>query len=115
MSIEKRIELVNMLYSKTFDGKLDWEQSPNENSFVVSFADSSIEISMEKSPTGLKNFIIRIFNTDANVVDKIVPSEIIKNVEDAAVKFSTIYSMARSKALKVDETIDSVITNLKSI
>jgi len=114
MNLDSRAALVKAIYEKTVNGKLEWVQTVVDDTFLVSFPSSSIDISKTK----INNddiYLLSIYNAEAELVESIADTDIEDYLSDSYTLLKEIFERARTKALKVDDTIQQILSDLEKI
>jgi hypothetical protein len=106
----KSVQIVNLLLRKQNAGKLDWESTETIGEFQVAFPDFAIRIAKEPNV-----IVIRIFNAEGLFLERFDDEDIQNELENSYSVMQDLYSSARRAALKVDDTLDSIISELEDL
>jgi hypothetical protein len=116
MLTEKEILLVRSIYEKSELGVLDWERTAIDDVFQVSFSASSIEIAgNETGEFDQQVFRLNIYNERGDIIKSFPEDELYRDFENGHNYLEKIYTLARSKALKIDEAIDNILEDLNNL
>lgn len=122
---EKYKELINKVIQKTSEGKSNWLSTGQEDQYVLHLSKGSIVIDkydrrmsrqVNRMVGGQVDFLntyeITISNDDGNVVDSFSVSEDEK--PEAWSLLKELYDCARRSYLKIDETLDGMLEEVKT-
>lgn len=123
MTAEKHVKLFELLHARTKEGNLNWADTVDKGTYIVSFTSFSVEISREQNENHFESdIVLNIRNSDGDFVERVRDSELADYLEasgiDRAKFFSraeALYQMARREALGADKALDSILTDLKNI
>jgi hypothetical protein len=120
MAMEKQKRLVDLLLQRTKQSHLDWHEAIASNAFQVALSDTTVRI--RATPTaiadeeGVHDYWIDLVNGNGTVVDTFSDMNL---HYDTAVrtgewfgKMRDLHDMARRKALRSDEVLDQVLSEL---
>ena len=114
MATTKIVKLILRLLEKTQNSEINWEETENEEVYQATFPDYSIRISLRPSGGENCDYKLSIYNENGNLVEAIWDNDISsQDLPDAYPKMRSLYDGARSKAMKVDEALDSILNELK--
>jgi hypothetical protein len=121
MEMDKQKRLVDQLLDKSRQGRLDWQETPSDESFAVSFSGNSIAIEPLQRRAG---YLIRIINSSGTVVDQF-HDETLDETEEAPnppfrsnkwfAKMRDLYDLARRTALGSEEILDEILGELDAV
>jgi len=111
--------ILDRLLEKTEGDKLEWEKTANRYTFLVVLEDSSISISLNfddaiefLNPTKFYTFDFR--NGNGDIVESVDISKF-SGTDKTTKEFEKaekIFNLARSKSLRVDQTVDRILEQL---
>jgi hypothetical protein len=109
---EKFYTLLEKIYLKTNEGSLKWKPTVEENTFEIKL--NSGTFSIMKSGD---DYLIQILNADGVVIDYYWNKEIDGKIlgDNSHTVLTSLYTLARSKALGLDKTIDAMLKNLNDM
>jgi|WetSurMetagenome_2_1015567.scaffolds.fasta_scaffold115988_2 hypothetical protein len=115
MAYDKIIKLVEKLYDKTMENKIQWEQIFLEGGiYQASFPEFTIKI--KQLNRGGDNFIIiQIYNSVGELIDEIDDADVQKENPDfvAYELMHDLFEKARRIAMGTDQAIDKIISALE--
>jgi hypothetical protein len=99
-SQEKKLKLVKLVHENSVKGKITWEVTASSEAFQASFSCYFVGIQKDE-----QNYYLDVMNEAGEVVERIssTASSLPKDI------LQSIYTQARSKAMKSDEAIDDLI------
>lgn len=109
MSYDKKFALVDAMVAKTNSGELVWEATFDDDMFETTLKSSSIRIMKNNN-----RFIITVLGKDGAVLERFNNDDLGLQRPQYEDIVKNIYEVIRRKALKVDETIDALLDELKS-
>jgi hypothetical protein len=120
MSVEKHKKLLELLYSRTREGKVNWSDTVDRGSYLASFENYSVEISQQRNPDNPEeaDVVISIRNSSGDVIESFVDTDIGTQIDEQQLRrefyqrASALYSMARRAALGTDKALDAIIGEL---
>jgi hypothetical protein len=110
---DRLAKLVPRIHEKSQRGEIPWQKSA-DGRFESSFPGYTVEvysrISDEVSWWG-----IRIYNEEGDIVEDVDDTDLTQNVRGQPWEkiMKEIYEMARRKALRIDQAIDELISELE--
>ncbi|RJP35551.1 MAG: hypothetical protein C4527_00430 [Candidatus Omnitrophota bacterium] len=107
----KFTQLINQLHEKTVNNKINWEETAEENIFLVSFSDYSVEIA-DYSDESHDLYKLRIYNKEGKIVDKISSDNCSYLTAN---ELKEVYENARRKAMGADEALGELLESLNEI
>lgn len=109
MNNEKITSLINLLYANTKSGKITWEESEIDNVYQVAFPEYSLRICKPN------NYVIQIINGNGAIIEEFSDEEFDTDdtVYEAYRKMKEIHNMARRQVLRIDQALDSILSNLR--
>jgi hypothetical protein len=117
VTTEKHIKLVERLYDRTKKGTMAWTES-SDGSFLVSFADYSIELATERGESDEPDYRFSIRNEFGKTVESVTDVEIMHTISSPDdkrqfyAKCVELYRMARRVALGADKALASILKQL---
>ena len=110
MAFQEQVEkLVQKLTGLTQEGKVLWEQTVDERTFLASVASVVISV-RELPPYDAPDYQFTIRNAEGRVLD-----EAIARGGDEWTRLRGLYEMARRQALHVDEALSDILASLERI
>lgn len=113
MSTNPKItDLLALLKNGTESRRLQWQTTPDENTFRVSLGTGLIRLSRNDSETLTPlpvRFTLSIFDHRGQLIDDYSPE-----AEDEKDSLSELFGMARRSALNLDKILDNMLEELKS-
>jgi hypothetical protein len=115
MNLDRQRRLVERLLDRTRAGELSWEETVEDNTFQVSFSKNSVQIRYVDLHRG-SEYQISIIDDRGQITE--VFSDVQLHLEDNNTPrpwraiMHEIYSSARRRALKADEVIDSILSEI---
>ena len=108
----KFISLLRNLLEATEEGKLAWEETPNENTYRVFLDRAIVHISADSDePFALVYYTASLKNPDGKELESLTVS---RNEEsDDWQLFADLYEAARRRAINVDGLLDGLIESVK--
>jgi hypothetical protein len=113
---KKLILLIHRIKDRTKDGSIIWDRTSEEDAFIASFRNYSIQISIE--PTRNPNYtatdvVLKIFDYSGNIVEEVRDTDFDDDELPNPYEFlNEIYSIARRQAMGVDKAIDTLLEEL---
>ncbi len=108
MSQEKKRAIVDAIIAKTKSGELAWEATYDDETFETNFRSSSVRITQMASGTTVA---ITILGIDGVILEQLNTHEVDYVYGQ---QMNELYAIVRRKALKIDETLDALLNELKS-
>lgn len=115
MDNEKFNLVLDKILEKTIQGRLEWETTANENTFLAVLQDSTISITRGyyefylTPPSGKELYIFDFRNENGSIVESIeVSFGEDKNYEKA----TRIYDLARQQSSTIDKNLDHILEQL---
>lgn len=112
MKDQRLVKLIKQLRKKTKEGKIAWESTLEGGVFQASFPGSSVHLFRRGA-----DIVLEIYNDEGIVVEDIADTEINdENFPEDGGSYpamSDLYSLARRRAMGVDETIDNLLAELE--
>ena len=109
-SSQKLVALLQSLKEASARNRLEWVESLESGSFESKIKGARIAISEEYGESGIIYFISL---TDAN--QKAIETAFLKETDEGFELASDLYEIARQRALKVDEFIDRIISDVNDV
>jgi hypothetical protein len=106
----KNAKIVSLLVRKQNAGKLDWEETETSGEFQVAFADFAIRIGRDGN-----DISVRIFDAEGTFLERFTDDDLREEIEDSYTLMTGLYDNARRSALKVDDKLDDIISELESL
>jgi len=108
MANERLAQLIHELFQATVDGRIVWEETATEDDFRVGLGEGLVRI-WKGSHT--HSCFISLINKHGRIVDEVGGSDL---GEEDNLLLKDLYRMARSSALKENEIVDSMLSDLKA-
>jgi hypothetical protein len=114
MADNKSADLIVKLRNKTLSGDVSWEGTENEGVFQAALTNYTLQILTRRTPyqSGGSEFVLKIFNGEAQLIDEIADTDIQEHISNASEIMSDLYQRARSIAMGLDKAIDNIISEL---
>lgn len=116
--IEKHRKLVELLYQKTNEGQLDWNEDESDNSYMVSIGSSFLEINTTMDENDDPVVFIRVFR-DGNIIERFTDNDIkgrrpsVAGYDTYYKLMSSLYDMAKRRHSGADVVLDDLIQKLQ--
>lgn len=110
MANERFMQLINELHQATLDGRVRWEETAKEGVFRVGLGDGLVRIQSGRDDEQTLCVEVYLLNDQGRVVDELRAWE----NGDHYNLLLDLYQKARSSALKIDEVVDSMLSDLKT-
>jgi hypothetical protein len=118
MAMEKQKQLVELLLKRSKQNQLDWQEAIPSDAFQVALSDKTVRIraTPDTDDPGAYDYLIELANSDGRVVDEF--SHMTLYYSDATrtsewmTKMRDLYDMARRKALRSDQLLNEVLSEL---
>ena len=107
MQPTKMRELVSQLLTNARSMKVEWEKTPNQDSYVVNLPDMSIVV--ERRDGGI--FLLRLINGEGSVIETM--SEHISGTTRQ--QLEELHDLARRHVLEIDKHIDKALEYLRRV
>jgi hypothetical protein len=105
-------QLISQLLEKTADGRLEWRETGEPNTFQVSFSNYSVLLSMGQTVPGGPVYRLQLLNSEGRAVDSFSAVEIGREYQEFA---ADLYRHARRQALGAEKAVDAILDALKSV
>jgi hypothetical protein len=123
MEDERITELVKTIYAGTEQGKIKWEQSADDDTFLVPFSGYSLRMTREifysvpEEDSEQIDYRLEIFDDTSTLLEVIRSSDIKtwRRRKSSYIILSELWSMARRHALGVNEAIDTILDALSKL
>jgi hypothetical protein len=102
---EKMTEMAKTLLRQTEEGILEWEETADEKQFQLPRKDYALISGLDRQGESF----LRIINNNGKVVETFKPEGYATLTE----LVHSLYEAARRNALKVDDTVDRIMDDLK--
>ncbi|MGL4513337.1 MAG: hypothetical protein ACRCT8_09630 [Lacipirellulaceae bacterium] len=110
MAAKKQIDLADRLSQMTRTGKLKWQQTSEEDVFMVAFAQFSVLLSCGPSRDGFIETIVEVRDEAGAPIDRFIGSEVGRYSE-----LGDTLDMARRQASGADSAIDQILKEMDQI
>lgn len=109
--------LLNHILNLTRMGQLKWNTSGDDDSYLLSFSDYSINIfyrPSENLDSGGLEYVIRIYDNEGKVVDEVNNVELdeIERGKNFYKLLDELFVLARRNARGIDEALESMMSDL---
>lgn len=104
--------LLDLLKNGTETRRLQWQTTPDGNTFRVALAHGMVRLSRNESesPEPLQmNYTLTILDRSGQLIDDYIPGG-----EEEKAAFAQLFGMARRSALNLDDILDDMLEELKS-
>lgn len=112
--MEKQIQLVRLLLTKTNEGKLQWKETTNELAFQTSFAQNSVWV-LERPRAGDPDYVISLINGTGTVVESFSDIDLREASGDTGwyTILRELFEKARRSALGSDIVLKEILSSLE--
>lgn len=104
---QRMYSLLTRLIARTEAGSVQWERGGREESYIYSLPDASVVIET-KDRDDSHPYRFRVVNDMGDTVDEITVSPF----EASSSEAEELYRLAKRSALRVDETLDALLSRL---
>jgi hypothetical protein len=118
MEVNQSAELLNALLERTERGTLDWTETFDEDVYQTSLTNAVVQVIKKITSNrhgDQQTYVVAILNDSGRLLSEIrsdsLRNSIFDDGPDAALR--KLYESARSKALRVPETMGSILSELK--
>ena len=111
MKIEEIEAIFEEIYARTEQRELNWKVAPGNDGVRVNFPRSSVEL-RPSNVVGGGGVYMHLLNSEGETIVIIRPGIFKEPTHQTSAKLLSMYEAARSKALKVDETLGDLRRNL---
>ncbi len=101
---DKLIQIAELVYQKTANGEINWEKTPDDNTFQTSFPRYSVLV-QDANDT----IVFKICNEEGQVIERLSEGQA-SNAGFANLR--DLYVTARRTAMGVDEALDEILQTL---
>ena len=101
---------VTLLANRTAQGKVPWEETSREGQFRASFERSFVTISVSDDQRQTPDVFLKIHDAEGRLLETIVDTEL--DSENSFDMMIAMYQNARGKALNINDTLDSMISEM---
>lgn len=109
-SDNKYRQLVDQLFAKTEEGKIEWRETAETDTFQVSFAHYSITLAERRTTPRNLTYVVSILNSEGRRVDTF--SDDFDWDPGYKKQLSELYQKARRQALSADKALDEILSQL---
>ena len=103
-------EIVKLLIKKTSEGDVLWNLSSSNDEFKLQLKDSAVCISQKGGGTNRVAYVLQIYNENGNIiVNDAMDSSVSPNM------FRDLYTVSKESFLKKDETLQSILQQVKGV
>lgn len=102
--------LIDRVIDKTEQGKIEWKKGVAQNSFVYNMEETSIIV--YTTGEGFERFFIFGVLDETGAAIETIREKIIFLPDKDASPVNYLFQIARRKALKVDETVNNILTHI---
>ena len=102
--------LISLLHAKTMERRLVWE-TDSDNGIWVRIGASLIDVTYNEVSRGASSYVVSIRNEQGTIVDQ----DTVSNENPLFDRLHLLFSTARRAALKVDETLDAIMSQLEKL
>lgn len=120
-ALEKALALVQRLYARTCEGKVDWEKTGDESQFVVQLGHFMLTLTQvpDAEYPDQPDFELAIVDETHTTIEQIT-NTMLRPVSDRLTEeglrpyplMARTFEMARRKALGVDDVLETIIQGL---
>jgi len=115
MSYPQMVYLVQQLYRRTDDGRVEWEETEIEGVFQAAFPEHTVRLSMhllDGYVPGSEDYVLSIFNTRGLKIEEVSDTDLAEDLADSYEVMKHLYRAARRKAMGVDQALNSILSAL---
>jgi hypothetical protein len=106
------LTLVKRLHQRTQEGRITWQESTSENTFLTAFPDHSIQIS-QQGPDYDLDYAVRIFDDEGHLVEEITLADLNVSSSNLSLKIMRdLFVAARRSAKGADRVVKSILDAL---
>lgn len=99
-------ELVIQLLNRARSNKVEWERTPNRDSYAVNLPDMSIVV--ERRDDG---FFLRLINSEGSVIETMSGHDSVTTSQ----QLEQLHDLARRHVLEIDKHIDKALEYLRRV
>jgi|SRR5215813_1752748 len=121
MATQDHLELFERLFQQTREGKLNWKDTVDKGTYVVSFKDYAVEILRADSQEGPDSAVVLgLRNAEGEIVERVDDFEVAQLFPNDASRRSffqkseQLYELARRNALGADKALNSILNELRT-
>ena len=115
MTKNRLATLVRLLYERTQEGGVFWENVEDHGVFEAAFEEYALRVSQRPNPVdnlAQDDFFISVCDRTGTLLDEFDYLAIEADLADAYERMKDIYQMARRNALGVDHAVEHIIAHL---
>jgi hypothetical protein len=117
MNDTQKKELINKLWHGTQAKRYEWVKNSNNESFRLSFPNSSIilsvfDLSDPFSAVQESGVTIKIISREGSIVERLTAGDFDGVVDDPVSLLNSLYELVRDQVLGLSETIQDIFENL---
>ena len=107
-------EIVNILIEKTKSGNISWNETSSSNSFIVNVGKNAVIVGYIDNPFDdeYQFYTIDVLNILGSTIEK---TKIGPKDKEGYSLMEQLYNIVNRNVMKVDETLDEIISDLKKI
>lgn len=107
---DKKFEIIlDSLLNRTLSDELNWKSTASSSKYLLVLNDSSIVIDRDKESSGGFIFVFEFKNEKGETVESV---DVAFSANMRFSKASSLYDLAKQKALNSNDTIDKIIKQL---
>lgn len=107
-------EIVNILIEKTKSGNISWNETSSSDRFIVNISMNAVIVGYIDNPfeDDAKCYTIDILNIMGNTIEKTIirPTD-----KEGYTLMEQLYNIVRRNVMKIDETLDEIISDLNKL
>lgn len=107
-------EIVNILIEKTKSGNISWNETSSSDRFIVNISMNAVVVGYIDNPfeDDSQCYTIDILNIMGNTIEKTIirPTD-----KEGYTLMEQLYNIVKRNVMKIDETLDEIISDLKKI
>ena len=122
-TLERALALIQALHSRTREGRIDWQETTDARKFTTESGDFDLTIRLipDRDYPDKPDYAVDVVNrssgqkieTVSNVTLRPMMDRITPDGLNPYVVLEQTYEMARRKALRVDDALESILQTLK--
>ena len=108
---EKLLLILKKIHKKTEDGDLNWEETAEEGSYQTAFVDYIVSISEQPGD----DYYLAILDQQGNLLESTSDIQLTSQFPeaDAFHLMKSLHSLARRRALAIDQNLDRLLRELQ--
>ncbi len=120
MPYEKTVKLISMLEKRTAEGRVEWQETPDEGVFQAAFPGYAVRALMHRGsgfPDEGPDYFVQLYNENGVLIEEIRQDDIREGEDARAYAKSynllrSLYEGARRHAMGVEQALDQLLEKL---